>query len=192
MVSCVGSWELEFKQESESDLLLGLVVRDLLHGASYDLRPSDGDGVFAFDIVAADEIDDDAYRLTVDVGIEGPDEPETAQDLAMRLFDDIVDEAEGLVNAKVEIGHRAAVEIEFKQVEEDSERWDLVVPDWLAPDGAEVPFGFRPVDRETGDYWPTNEMLDGHGRIVVVPDGIRLILFGIPAPDESGTELPVS
>ena len=71
---------------------------------------------------------------------------------------------------------------------EDQERWDLVAPDWLAPDGAEVPFGFRSFDAKSGEVWPDNEVLDAHGRVVLVPDGDEILVFGIPAPEGWGDE----
>ncbi|MCP4897285.1 MAG: hypothetical protein GY906_09975 [bacterium] len=183
---------MEFKQEASKDVLVGLVVKDLLHGSSYDLRPPGREDVFAFDLVAADEFDNDVYRLSVDISIEGPDEAEVAQDMAMLLFDEAVIEAQELVSRGVELGERPTSEVDFVEVVEDVERWDLVVPDWLAPDGAVVPFGFRPRCRESGEFWPENHLLDAHGRVVLVPDNDQFLLFGIPAPSEHKTELPVS
>ncbi len=192
MVSCVGSWELEFRRETAADVFVGLMVRDLLHGASYDLRPSGGDDVYAFDIEAADEFEDDMYRLAVDISIEGPDEPEVAQRIAMQLFDEVVEEAQELVAEAVMLGEEAAKDVVFVAVNEDVERWDLVVPDWLAPDGVVVPFGFRPTNRETGEQWPDDRLLDSYGRVVLVPDGKRLLLYGVPSPKADRNELPVS
>jgi hypothetical protein len=85
--------------------------------------------------------------------------------------------------------------LEFRVVPEEEERWDLVTPDWLAPDGAEVPFGFRPFDSSKNEPWPANDVLDAHGRVVLVPEGDDLLVFGIPAPEgwgeEEGEGLPV-
>ncbi len=56
-------------------------------------------------------------------------------------------------------------------VPEDEERWDLVIPDWLAPDDAEVPFGFRSFDKVSGEPVPDNAAFDAHGRVIAVPFG---------------------
>ena len=73
-------------------------------------------------------------------------------------------------------------------VPEDEERWDLVAPDWLAPDGAEVPFGFRSFAADSGESWPGNDLLDAHGRVILVPAGDEIVAFGIPAPEGWGEE----
>jgi hypothetical protein len=70
----------------------------------------------------------------------------------------------------------------FERIHETDERWDLVIPDWLAPDGAEVPFGFRPLIAATRELWPTDKQLDAHGRLVLVPFKGEAHLFALPAP----------
>ena len=114
-----------------------------------------------------------------------------------QMLDDLVAEAERLVAQKAELGSRPSAELEFRSVPEDEERWDLVTPDWLAPDGAEVPFGFRSFEAGSGESWPANDLLDAHGRVILVPVGDEVTAFGIPAPegwgeeDEEGGGLPV-
>ena len=70
------------------------------------------------------------------------------------------------------------------------------VPDWFAPDGAIVPFGFRPRLKAESRAWPDNEALDLAGRIVLVPVASELLLLSIPNPglegiEDGGKELPV-
>ena len=75
-------------------------------------------------------------------------------------------------------------QVRFDVVPEDEERWDLVIPDWLAPDDAEVPFGFRSFDSASGEPVPDNAALDAQGRVIAVPFEDKILFFGIPAPEE--------
>jgi hypothetical protein len=90
------------------------------------------------------------------------------------------------------LGTATLDELRFVAVAEEDERWDLVVPDWLAPDGAEVPFGFRPELISTGERWPTDSELDAHGRVVLVPHDGVVHLYGVPAPIGDGPGVPSS
>lgn len=175
-------WEVEFPASSPEELALALVVKDLLHGTSFDIEGADGGADLALDYVAGDELDGTTYRLLVTAEATGSPDAEVVRDVTERLLDQLVDEAESLIEQRAVLGVEKAEALCFRGVPEDQERWDLVVPDWLAPDGAEVPFGFRPVLLGSGRPWPTDEQLDGHGRIVVVPFGGELQLIAIPAP----------
>jgi hypothetical protein len=176
------SWELEFPCRQRQELLHALIVRDLLHGASFDLEVPDSDDEIALDCVAMDESDGEVYLLTVDAEVESKADAAVVHDLVVGLFEEIVDEAEQLVAVSKIVDSKKSAEVVFVHVEEYEERWDLVVPDWLAPDGAEVPFGFRPLLRGSSMQWPTDEQLNNHGRLVVVPDGDELHLVAIPSP----------
>lgn len=180
-----GAWEVEFQAGSLDELAVALVTRDLLHGTSFDIEGEDGGGVLAIDFGAGDELDGETYRMLVSAEATGSWDEELVRDLTERLLDQLVDEAESLLEHGTGLGVVPADEVGFEPVAEDDERWDLVVPDWLAPDGAEVPFGFRPVKRSSGEPWPDDDQLDAHGRIVVVPFGGSIHLIGIPAPAES-------
>ena len=138
----------------------------------------------ALDYAAGDELDGSTYRLLVVAEATGQCDEELVRDITERLLDQLVDEAESLVEQRSPLGVETVDVVGFAAVAEDDERWDLVVPDWLAPDGAEVPFGFRPVRLASGEPWPTDEQLDGYGRIIVVPFAGELHLLGIPAPAE--------
>lgn len=179
-----GAWEVEFPASSLEELAIALVVRDLIHGTSFDFEGEPGVGSLALDYSAGDELDGASYRLLVTAEAAGACDEELVRDVTERLLDQLVDEAESLVEKRTDLGTLPVEAISFAVVPEDEERWDLVVPDWLAPDGAEVPFGFRPVHRASGGPWPTDEQLDAHGRIVVVPLASMLHLIGIPAPAE--------
>jgi hypothetical protein len=104
------------------------------------------------------------------------------------MLEEMVGEAETLIAERDEVGVLPAAEVIFRAVPEDEERWDLVIPDWLAPDGAEVPFGFRPFAGSEDEPWPSNEQIDAHGRVMLIPDGDSIRLVGIPAPTEWGDD----
>lgn len=183
------TWQVEFPAADRERLLLSLVVRDLLHGSSFDLELDDPDAVMAVDYLAGDEQQHDVYRLLVTARVHGPQDWEALQQLTEEVLDELISEAERSIDACQTLGSMPLEELAFEVVPEDDERWDLVIPDWLAPDGAEVPFGFRPVVTATASAWPADEVLDAHGRVVLVPHRGTAYLFAIPAPSDRG--LPV-
>lgn len=184
-----GSWEVELPITGPDDLLLGILVRDLVHGETFDVDLGDGNTI-AVDLLAGDELDDVGYRLIVTAEVVGPEFPDELSVLVHEVLEEAVEEARDLIARGQGLGDRAAAEIEMRCVSEDDERWDLVVPDWFAPDGAEVPFGFRPFEIAAGAMWPDDEALDAHGRIVVVPDGDRLRLYAVPPPADDAPATP--
>ena len=189
-------WEVGFPASSSDELLLALVVRDLVHGASFDVEAVEDGTELALDFLAGDELQDQTYQLLLSAEIAGTENREMVQAFTEQMLEDLVAEAEDLVAQRMELASRPSAELVFQSVPEDEERWDLVVPDWLAPDGAEVPFGFRSFDAHSGEGWPENEVLDAHGRVVLVPAGDEILVFGIPAPEgwgeeEEGEGLPV-
>ena len=183
MKSWETGWQVGFPAAEADQLLLALVVRDLIHGASFDVEAVEDGTELALDFLAGDELEGEEYLLLLSAEIAGTENREMVQAFTEQMLDDLVAEGEELVAQKQELGSRPLAELVFNSVPEDEERWDLVVPDWLAPDGAEVPFGFRPFDAITKGAWPDNEALDGHGRIVLVPFDGQAHLLGIPAPE---------
>jgi hypothetical protein len=181
-------WEVGFPASNADELLLALVVRDLVHGASFDVEAVEDGSELALDFLAGDELQDQTYQLLLSAEIAGTENREMVQAFTEQMLEDLVAEAEDLVAQRQELGSRPSAELAFRNVAEDEERWDLVAPDWLAPDGAEVPFGFRPFEAESGKPWPSNEVLDAHGRVVLVPAGDQILVFGIPAPEGWGDE----
>jgi hypothetical protein len=177
-------WEIEFPAETADEVLLALVVRDLAHGASFDVESVDADAEFAIDFTAGDERDGDVYRLLLAAEVDGHDDAALIQSFTEQMLEEMLEEAEALVSARTEVGDVELAGVELRAVPDDEERWDLVMPDWLAPDGAEVPFGFRGFDRRTGDPVPDNPTLDAHGRVVAFDHRGRYLMVGIPAPAE--------
>ena len=181
-------WEIGFPASSTDELLLALVVRDLVHGSSFDVESVEDGSELALDFLAGDELQDQTYQLLLSAEIGGTENREMVQAFTEQMLEDLVAEAEDLVSKRQELGSRPSEALVFRRVAEDEERWDLVAPDWLAPDGAEVPFGFRSFETASGEAWPSNEDLDAHGRVVLVPAGDRILAFGIPAPTGWGEE----
>jgi hypothetical protein len=163
-------------------MLVALVLRDLVHGCSIDLELVDSRAVAELDFTAGDELDGSVYRLVVEVEVRGPDERQAVTEAAEEILDEMLAEAEELMAARQELGSLPLRELQLRPVGEAVERWDLVIPDWLAPEDAEVPFGFRPFRRGSDELWPDDALLDRHGRIVLVPHGGTATLFAIPSP----------
>jgi hypothetical protein len=182
------SWEVEFPAVSVDEILLALVARDLVHGASFDVEASEGGPRLELDFTAGDELGNGIYRLVLSARVRGSEDRELVQRVTEQVLEEAVDEAQALAGSSRELGSRPLSEVTFRVVSEAEERWDLVIPDWYAPDGAEVPFGFRVFDAASGEPWPSDDVLESQGRVVVVPDGTRLRLFGVPAPSAAGTD----
>ncbi len=177
-------WEIEFPAQTADEILLALVVRDLIHGASYDVEAEETGVEFAVDYSAGDELEDGSYHLLLMAEIEGPEDAALVQSFTEQAIEELLEEAEALVAQRTPLPASPADSIRFEAVPEDEERWDLVIPDWLAPDDAEVPFGYRGFDKASGAPVPDNATLDAHGRVVAVPFEDDLLFVGIPAPEE--------
>ena len=183
MSSWEAGWEIGFQVGTADELLLALVVRDLVHGASFDVV-AEADGTeLALDFLAGDELNGETYQLLLSAEIEGAENRDMVREFTEQMLEELVGEGEALVGQKTDLGSRPMEELVFRAVPEDEERWDLVAPDWLAPDGAEVPFGFRPFLVADGLPWPGDPVLDEYGRVVLVPFEGGAHLFGIPAPE---------
>ena len=183
MGSWEAGWEVGFQAGTVDELILALVVRDLVHGASFDVV-AEADGTeLALDFLAGDELDGETYQLLLAADIEGAENREMVREFTEQMLEELVGEAEELVAQKKDLGQRPMEELVFRAVPEDEERWDLVAPDWLAPDGAEVPFGFRSFLVADDEPWPGDSVLDEHGRVVLVPFEGGAHLFGVPAPE---------
>jgi hypothetical protein len=178
-------WQVSFQTAAPEELLVALVVRDLLHGASFDVELEGGD--LAVDYLVGDDGGGELYSLLVMARVAGAEDRAALQQLTEQLLEDLVVEAESLVEHRQLLASIELDSLVFRRVPEDEERWDLVVPDWLAPDGAEVPFGFRPAVASSGERWPADADLDAHGRVVLVPYSGTAHLFAIPAPGGDAT-----
>jgi len=182
METIEAGWDIGFPATTVDELLLALIVRDLVHGASFDVEALENGSELALDFAAGDELDDETYHLLLSADVAGSDNRDMIEAFAEEMLEGLVDEAQEAVEQRQEIGSRPLADLVFRVVEEEEERWDLVIPDWLAPDGSEVPFGFRSFDASSDQPWPENSVLDLHGRIVLVPFEGQVHAFGIPAP----------
>lgn len=177
-------WEIEFPASNADEILLALVVRDLIHGASFDVEAEETGAEFAVDYTAGDELEDGNYRLLLMAEVDGPEDAALLQAFTEQALEELIEEAEAAVAERSNVSEVRMAQMRFAIVPEDEERWDLVIPDWLAPDGAEVPFGFRSFDDDSGEPLPDNATLDAHGRVIAVPFEDRVSFVGIPAPEE--------
>jgi len=177
------SFEIRFPASTADELLLALIVRDLVHGSSYDVVAEQSGEEFQVDVTASDELDDDGYLVLFEVEINGEVQHDTAREFFEEVVEGAVEEAETLRDAREDLDAVEGGAVEFRSVPEDDERWDLVIPDWLAPEDAEVPFGFRGYLTSSGAAWPSDAQLDACGRVIVVPFDGKLRLVAIPAPD---------
>lgn len=179
----------DFPATTREDLLLGLLIKDLLHGSSFDVEVEEPALEFAVDFIAGDELEEGVYRLLIGAEVEGPEDHDVLHQFTAEVLEEFMEEARGTAEQVTLLGARPLSEVVFRRVAEDDERWDLVAPDWLAPDGSEVPFGFRPFLRAGGATWPDDATLDAHGRVLAVPFADELHLFGTPLrPDEEEPE----
>jgi hypothetical protein len=185
MASWTTGWEIEFPAGEADERLLALVVRDLAHGASFDVEAEDSDAEFAVDYTAGEELEGDTYRLLLVAEIDGSENAELVQAFTEQALEELLGEAEALVAKRIDLGSTPLSKLRFETVPEDEERWDLVVPDWLAPDGAEVPFGFRIFAADSGEPVPNNATLDAHGRVIAFDFADELHLVAIPAPEDA-------
>ena len=177
-------WEIGFPAQTAEEILLSLVVRDLIHGASYDVEAEETGVEFAVDYTAGDELEDESYHLLLMAEVDGPEDSALVQSFTEQAVEELLEEAEALVAERADLTELPLEGVSFEVVPEDEERWDLVIPDWLAPEDAEVPFGFRSFDATSGDPVPDNAALDAHGRVIAVPFGGKLRFVAIPAPAE--------
>jgi len=181
-------WEIEFPATTPEELLLALVVRDLIHGTSFDVEAEEDGIEFAVDYTAGDELEDGCYRLLLAAEVDGPENAELVQAFTEQALEELLEEAESLLEQRTDLGTFPIAGLWFKPVPEDEERWDYIVPDWLAPDEAEVPFGFRSFEIASGTPAPDDATLDAHGRVIAVPFADEIRLVGIPAPTDSEGE----
>ncbi|HPS78468.1 MAG TPA: hypothetical protein PLS53_09960 [Thermoanaerobaculaceae bacterium] len=180
-------WEVELPAGTPEQLLAALAARDRLFGQSVSLEPEDdAQNTVEVWFGAAEALEGDTFHLAVYAELSGAQQYlEAARD----ALEDIVGEqleaaATEATEAKL-LGSRPAKEVEFKPVPEDDQRPQLIIPEWLGPQGEEVemPWGFRAFDAE-GHPWPDDEMITAHDRLVVLPVGDELRLYSLPPIEE--------
>ena len=181
-------WGIGCPAATIDELLLALVVRDLVHGSSFDVEAVEDGSEIALDFLAGDELDGETYQLILTAEVAGSENRDMVLAFTEEMLEGLVDEAQELISQREDLGSKKTSELVFRTIAEDEERWDLVAPDWLAPDGAEIPFGFRSYEAGGARSWPDDEALDAHGRVILVPFGDAVHAFGIPAPADWSNE----
>ncbi|MCU0292154.1 MAG: hypothetical protein MUF10_09230 [Thermoanaerobaculaceae bacterium] len=180
-------WEVELPAGTPEQLLVALAARDRLFGQSVSLEPEDdAQNTVEVWFGAAEALEGDTFHLAIYAELSGAQQYlEAARD----ALEDIV--GEQLEAAAVEaaeaklLGSRPAKEVEFKAVKDDDQRPQLIIPEWLGPEGEEVemPWGFRAFDAE-GRSWPDDETIAANDRLVVLPVGDELRLYALPPIEE--------
>ncbi len=78
-----------FPQQTADEILLALVVRDLIHGASFDVEAEETGAEFAVDYSAGDELEDGSYRLLLMAEVEGPEDAALLQAFTEQTLDEL-------------------------------------------------------------------------------------------------------
>ncbi len=178
-------WEIEMPAGTAEQLLAVLASRDRLFGHSVTLEPEDApeEAVEAW-LASTEALQGDSVRLGVYVELSGP-KPllAAARDAIEDIVADHVEAAAAEASRARLVERRPASEIEFRTVSEDDERPQLIIPDWLAPEKAELPWSFRSYDLK-GEPWPSDRTLAAHDRLALVPFGGEFLLYTLPALDD--------
>ena len=182
-------WEFELPGAKPEEILAALATRDRLFGQTITMEPEE-DPAKSVEvwIGTSDALAGKVYHLAVYAELSGTKEYlEPAADALSEIFEEQI--AAGTVDAKAAslLERQAATAISFKAVPEEAELQQLVLPEWLAPEGADLPWGFQPVDAK-GKVWPSKKVLESHDRLAVVPFGDELLLYALPSLEEEDSE----
>ena len=180
-------WEVELPAGTPEQLLAALAARDRLFGQSISLEPEEDEkNTVEVWIGTVEALEGETFKLSIYAELTGPKQyleaaEEALEDIVGEQIEAAAVEAE---QAKL-LGRRPAAEVSFRRVGEDDERSELVIPEWLAPEGEEVelPMGFRGYDSK-GKPWPTDAELSKHERVVVLPVKDELLLYALPPIEE--------
>jgi hypothetical protein len=174
-------WELELPGSTAEELLAGLAARDRIFGQNVTLEPEDDpEGTVEAWIGCTDALEGKTYRLGVYADLEGPEEYlEAARDALMDLVDEQVEQGKEDAAKATLLDRKPKGDIAFELVSEEGEKPQLILPEWLAPEEADLPWGFRPVTKK-GEPWPGEEVLAAHERLVVVPFAGEYLLYALP------------
>jgi hypothetical protein len=122
-------WEVEFPAATVDEMMVALVVRDLVHGSSFDVEAVEDGAELTFDFLAGDEFDEEAYRLLLSAEVGGTDNRELVQAFTEQMLEDLVAEAEELVARRQYIGCPPGVHLQLEKCLQELPRWDLYFDD---------------------------------------------------------------
>jgi hypothetical protein len=161
-------WQLDLPASTPEQLLAALAARDRIFGETITFEPEDDPkaAVEAW-FGTTETLEGNAYRMAVYAELKGPEE-----------YLEAVCEALDAQDARL-LETRPAASITLVKPKEKDERPELIVPEWLAPGELELPWSYRPADRE-GAWWPSDAQLEAHKRLAVVPAGDELRLYSLP------------
>lgn len=184
-------WEIELPASSPDDILTALSARDRVFGQSITLEPEE-DESHAVEVWlgTADALEGERFHLAVYADLEGPEEYlEAAVEAVEGVVHELIEAATQDVAGALLLARRPANEIEFRAVEEEDERPQIIIPEWLAPvEELDLPWSFRSFTKD-GEAWPDDAILAEHARVAVVPFGDELLLYALPAvPDDDEEE----
>jgi hypothetical protein len=184
-------WEISLPASNAEELLAALACRDRLFGHSMTLEPDEQpDNAVEAWIASTEMLDGNTVRLGVYVELTGP---KAFLDAASEAVEEVVSEhvEAGAADASraTLLARRPVAEVEFRAVAECDERPQLIIPDWLGPEQAELPWSFRSFDRR-GDPWPDDALLSSHERVALVPFDHELLLFALPAVEDGDESQP--
>ncbi len=174
-------WEFELPAASPEEILAALAARDRLFGQTLLMEPEEQPekGVEVW-LGTSDALAGKVYHLGIYAELSGPKEYlEPAADALSEVFEEQIAAGTADAAAATLLERQPADRIEFQAVPEEEEQPQLVLPEWLAPEGADLPWGFAPVDR-TGARWPRAEVVERHRRLAVVPFGEEYLLYALP------------
>ncbi len=182
-------WEFELPAGTPEELLAGLAARDRLFGQTITMEPEEepAKSVEVW-IGSSDALEGKIYHLGVWAELSGAKEYlESAADALGEVLEEQIEAGVADAMAATLVDRQAMDAIVFRAVPEDQERPQVIVPEWLAPRGAELPWGFEAVDA-TGAVWPPPGTVERHGRLAVVPAAGEYLLYALPAieGDEEG------
>ena len=109
-------WEFEFPATTADEILLALVIRDLIHGASFDVEAEETGAEFAVDYTAGDEFEGGTYRLLLVAEIDGPEDAALLQAFTEQALEELIEEAEALVAERTSLGEFPLSDVRFDAV----------------------------------------------------------------------------
>jgi hypothetical protein len=179
-------WSVELPAATAEQLLAALAARDLLFGQTITLEPED-EPKKAVEVWlgTSEELVEEKYFLGIYAELTGPGEYlEAARDALEDIVAEQLEAAASEAASATLVERRPLAEVQFSKVAEDEEIPQLIIPEWLAPADAELPWGFRGFTTPGGE-WPPDEVLKRHERLALVPFHDEVLVYALPTLEEN-------